>query len=67
VYLDAAPNAMPVIDDHGRSVLANLQTKKLFGYSSAELPNQKEHSFLQESRKTKSASVAYPSVHSMKD
>jgi PAS domain S-box-containing protein len=40
VFLDAAPDAMLVIDGRGRIVLANFQTEKLFGYSGAELLGQ---------------------------
>ncbi len=39
--LDTAPDAMLVIDDHGRIVLANRQTDQLFGYSASELLGQK--------------------------
>lgn len=39
--LDAAPDAMLVINDQGRIVLANLQTEELFGYSGSELHDQK--------------------------
>jgi PAS domain S-box-containing protein len=41
VFLDAAPDAMLVVDDHGWIVLANLQAEKLFGYSGSELLGQK--------------------------
>jgi protein-histidine pros-kinase len=41
VFLDAAPDAMLVVDDHGRIVLANFQTERLFGYSASELLGQK--------------------------
>ena len=41
LFLEAAPDAMLVVDDHGHIVLANLQTEKLFGYSVAELLGQK--------------------------
>ncbi len=41
VFLDAAPDAMLVIDDHGHIVLANLQVEKLFVYSASELLGQK--------------------------
>jgi protein-histidine pros-kinase len=39
--LDAAPDAMLVVNDEGRIVLANLQTEELFGYSGSELLGQK--------------------------
>jgi PAS domain S-box-containing protein len=39
--LDAAPDAMLVVDDRGCIVLANRQTEQLFGYSGSELLGQK--------------------------
>ncbi len=39
--LDAAPDAMLVVDDHGRIVLVNRQTEQLFGYSVRELLGKK--------------------------
>ena len=39
--LDAAPDAMLVVDDHGSIVFANLQTEHLFGYSGSELLGRK--------------------------
>jgi PAS domain S-box-containing protein len=39
--LDAAPDAMLVVDGHGRIVLVNRQTEQLFGYSVSELLGQK--------------------------
>jgi len=38
--LDAAPDAMVVVDDHGRMVLVNAQTETLFGYTRNELIGQ---------------------------
>ena len=35
--LDAAPDAMLVVDQQGRIVLANVQSEQLFGYSHQEL------------------------------
>src|SRR5436190_11496199 len=35
--VESAPNAMLMVDDRGRIVLANAQTEKLFGYSRQEL------------------------------
>ncbi len=39
--LDAAPDAMLVVDQQGRIVLANIQSERLFGYSPSELIGQK--------------------------
>ena len=39
--LDAAPDAMLVVDQQGRIVLANLQSELLFGYPPSELVGQK--------------------------
>ncbi len=39
--LDAAPDAMLVVDQQGRIVLANTQCEQLFGYPRAELAGQK--------------------------
>lgn len=41
VFLDAAPDAMLVVDDQGLIVLANVQTEKLFGYPGSELLGKK--------------------------
>src|SRR5829696_4376107 len=38
--LEAAPDAMVVIDERGSIVLANAQTEMLFGYSREELLGQ---------------------------
>ncbi len=39
--LNAAPDAMLVVDQQGRIVLANLQSERLFGYSPSELVGKK--------------------------
>jgi PAS domain S-box-containing protein len=39
--LDAAPDAMLMVDQQGRIVLANTQCEQLFGYPRAELAGQK--------------------------
>ncbi len=39
--LDAAPDAMLVVDQQGRIVLANIQSTQLFGYPPSELIGQK--------------------------
>jgi PAS domain S-box-containing protein len=41
MLLEAAPDAMLVVDDQGRIVLANQQIERLFGYSGSELLGQK--------------------------
>jgi PAS domain S-box-containing protein len=38
--VDAAPNAMIMADAHGKIVLVNAQTEKLFGYGRAEMIGQ---------------------------
>ena len=38
--VEAAPNAMVMVDDQGRIVLVNQQTEKLFGYPRTELIGQ---------------------------
>jgi PAS domain S-box-containing protein len=38
--VDAAPNAMVMVDDRGRIVLVNSQTERLFGYHRDELVGQ---------------------------
>jgi PAS domain S-box-containing protein len=37
LIVDAAPNAVLLVDDHGRIALANAQAEKLFGYGRGEL------------------------------
>ena len=39
--LDAAPDAMLIVDESGRIVLVNRQTEQLFGYSDSELMGKK--------------------------
>lgn len=38
--VESAPNAMLMVDEQGKIVLANAQSEKLFGYSRQELLNQ---------------------------
>jgi PAS domain S-box-containing protein len=46
--LDAAPDAMLVVDDSGTIVLVNRQTESLFGYSRAELTGRPVETLLPE-------------------
>jgi PAS domain S-box-containing protein len=46
--LQAAPDAMVIVNQEGAIVLANSQTEKLFGYSVEELLNQKVEMLLPE-------------------
>ncbi|MGZ4834768.1 MAG: PAS domain S-box protein [Terriglobales bacterium] len=39
-FVDAIPDAVAIVDDGGRIILANAQTEKLFGYSATELTGQ---------------------------
>src|SRR5258706_1420783 len=39
--LDAAPDAMVVVDSTGKIILVNQQTRRLFGYAQEELLNQR--------------------------
>jgi PAS domain S-box-containing protein len=40
LIVEAAPNSIVVIDEHGRIVIVNSQTEKLFGYARDELIGQ---------------------------
>ena len=40
LVVEAAPNAMVMVDDQGRMTLVNFHTERLFGYSRAELIGQ---------------------------
>jgi PAS domain S-box-containing protein len=46
--LEAAPDAMVVVDEHGRIVLLNLQAEKQFGYCRDELIGQEVQSIIPE-------------------
>ncbi|HEY7519828.1 MAG TPA: PAS domain S-box protein [Methylomirabilota bacterium] len=39
-FLEAAPDAIVIVDDHGDIVIVNSQTERLFGYERAELIGQ---------------------------
>lgn len=49
LVIEAAPNAMLMIDARGQIVLVNAQVEKLFGYSRAELLGQRVEMLLPES------------------
>ncbi len=40
IVVEASPNALIVVDEEGRIVLANAQAEKVFGYTRAELTGQ---------------------------
>lgn len=40
ILLDAIPDAVVVVDDHGFIVFVSLQSEKLFGYTLSELIGQ---------------------------
>ncbi|MDA8156046.1 MAG: ATP-binding protein [Actinomycetota bacterium] len=46
--LEAAPDAMIIVDIRGKILLANVQTEKLFGYSRAELVGKDLHMLIPE-------------------
>ncbi|KYF91126.1 hybrid sensor histidine kinase/response regulator [Sorangium cellulosum] len=40
LLIDAAPDAMVVVDEHGRIVFVNVQTERMFGHARGELVGQ---------------------------
>lgn len=49
--LEAAPDGMVIVDEHGRIGLANAQAQKLFGYTEAELLGQGVEILVPEARR----------------
>ena len=39
-FVDAIPDAVAIVDERGRIVLANAQIEELFGYAATELTGQ---------------------------
>ncbi len=68
--LDTAPDAMVVVQEDGRIILANIQTERLFGYSRAELLGQPIEVLIPERFRSRhpahrAAFVANPKVRGM--
>ena len=68
--LEAAPDAMVVIDRHGTIVLVNAQTERLFGYTRAELLGRPVETFVPDGlrelhHKHRDAYVREPHVRAM--
>ena len=60
--LEAAPDAMVIVDQQGRIVLANNQTTKLFGYTASELLGQPVEILIPEGARKKH--IAHRDVYS---
>jgi PAS domain S-box-containing protein len=54
--LEAAPDAMVIVDQHGQIILCNAQTEKLFGYAREELLGRSVEILLPESAREKHVS-----------
>lgn len=68
--VESAPDAIIVVDDHGRIVLANAQTGKLFGYASDELIGQPVEILVPDSARGRHVAhrdrfIGHPSVRPM--
>jgi len=68
--VESAPDAMVVVDGHGRIVLANAQTDKLFGYASGELIGQPIEMLVPDSVRARHVAlrdgfIGHPSVRPM--
>ncbi len=68
--LEAAPDAIVVVDRSGRIVLVNSQTEKLFGYARADLIGQAIEMLVPETHRgrhvgQRDAFIAHPSVRPM--
>lgn len=68
--VESAPDAIIVVDGHGRIVLANAQTDKLFGYASDELIGQPVEILVPDSARGRHVAhrdgyIGHPSVRPM--
>jgi PAS domain-containing protein len=57
--LEAAPDAMVIVNGDGRIVLVNAQTEKLFGYSRAELLDQPVEMLMPEPRRARTRNIVW--------
>jgi PAS domain S-box-containing protein len=65
--LEAAPDAMVIVDKHQRIVLVNAQAEKLFAYSREELLNQDPATLVPERFRGKFLSAPHADSHEVSD